>query len=426
MIDAATFFSLIGVFGIMALQGYVMAMEFALITIRYKALDDAQLERLRGRGAMAWVLDHSKDVVQSMRVSLMAFCLAQGILLFQVGKGQGAWGVIDCFVGGVVLNILFFVLAKHIGRSYAAALTFLSPLLVFIHWAFYTLFVICQYLMRVSFRVFRKKIRIEWDLLDAEIQIRALSERNKKLSQQAQNIIRNVIKMSDLELSDILVPRNQIVFLNAKESLKKNLEKAKRSSHTRFPLCEGDLDNCIGLIHIKDLFRYKGDIQNADLRALKHPISKFQIESSLEDVLDGLLGSKSHMALAVDEFGGTVGSITLEELIEELVGEIQDEFDSDEALIKKLNRHTYRVSGLTPIHDLIDTLHIPLDNTEVSTFGGLLTANLGRLPKKGEVIPLENMEVTIDEADSTRILSTTIKLLCPTSNQKTEPITTQS
>ena len=119
------------------------------------------------------------------------------------------------------------------------------------------------------------------------------------------------------------------------------------------------------------------------------------------------------MALVVDEFGGVVGVVTLERILEELVGEIQDEFDAEESLIQPLEKDYFQISGLTPIHDVEDLLDIEIDNDDVSTFGGLITQEAGRIPEKGDRLEVGRFDVEVTEVDGTRVVLTQKLKCCP-------------
>jgi magnesium and cobalt transporter len=144
----------------------------------------------------------------------------------------------------------------------------------------------------------------------------------------------------------------------------------------------------------------------------KRSVAVFPLETALEEALERMLRAKFHMALAVDEFGGVVGVITLESILEELVGEIQDEFDSEEEQIIALDAgQRFRISGLTPIHDIEETLEIDIENDEVSTFGGLITGELGHIPLRGEQLHCFGLAITVDEVDERRVIAATVELI---------------
>jgi magnesium and cobalt transporter len=171
------------------------------------------------------------------------------------------------------------------------------------------------------------------------------------------------------------------------------------------------LDECLGLIHIKDIFREEMPTAELDLMKLKRNLAVFPLETPLEEALERMLRAKFHMALAVDQFGGVVGVVTLESILEELVGEIQDEFDSEEEQIVKVRgNRRFRISGLTPIHDVEEALAIDIENDEVSTFGGLITGELGHIPERGEELTCHGLHIMIEEVDDRRVIAATVQI----------------
>ena len=235
------------------------------------------------------------------------------------------------------------------------------------------------------------------------------SEKIKEASLVPRDFFHNARKMSHLHVSDVVQPRNQVACLDVLASIEKNLEVAKLSSHTRFPLIEGDLDNTVGIVHIKDLFRYQGDLTLLNLKNIAHACVYLKETERLDAVLAKLLRQRIHMALVVDEFGGTTGILPLEHIFEELVGNIQDEFDiTEEEDIFVISDNIMRVSGLTPLHDLEEALAIDIESEDASTVGGYITAELRRIPAKGECVNLFGCTITIDDVDERRIIGTTI------------------
>ncbi len=249
-------------------------------------------------------------------------------------------------------------------------------------------------------------------LLDVERQVSAMGEDVYRLSPTVRAILGNAVNLNSLDVSDIMLPRNQVVFLDVKEPVQKMLERARGSGHTRFPLCDHDLDHCLGLIHIKDVFRSaEGD---TSLTQLRRDILRLNANERLDGALSKMLRNKQHMALVVDEFGGTAGVVTLDSIVEEIVGEIRDEFDTAQEIfiIPQPDGRSFRVSGLTPLHDLQDRFKLPFESETVSTLGGLVTDTLGRLPQKGETVRLDGsgVDVRVDETDGRRVVWTTLSL----------------
>src|SRR5256714_8146883 len=165
-----------------------------------------------------------------------------------------------------------------------------------------------------------------------------------------------------------MTPRGQVVFLNMEESFEDNVKKALASRHTRFPLCRGHLDNTIGLIHIKELVPLMRD-PNPDLLRIKRELMPVPEMMSLEKLLSLFLSKHAHLAIVVDEFGGTVGMVTLEDGLVELVGDIQDEFDTEKEEFREINENEFSVDGALALYELSDLAGIEVERSEVGSSG---------------------------------------------------------
>jgi len=242
--------------------------------------------------------------------------------------------------------------------------------------------------------------------------IRTLSREGSNLDPDIAEIVGNTLEMGQLKVQDIMVSRKQVQILDVGDGLEKNLEIARTCGHTRLPLCEGDLDHCLGIVHVKYAFRLlsKG-APRLSLRSITKAPALVSADDPLPLALRKMMKWRVHMALVRDEFGGIDGVITLEDILEEVVGEIQDEFDADEADVEKLNEESWKISGLTPLHELPVELGIDEEVEEVASFGGLITQEFGKIPEAYETLRLKNLEVTILEADETRIGLAEVRLL---------------
>ena len=242
--------------------------------------------------------------------------------------------------------------------------------------------------------------------------IRTLSREGSNLDPDIAEIVGNTLEMGQLKVQDIMVSRKQVQILDVGDGLEKNLEIARTCGHTRLPLCEGDLDHCLGIVHVKYAFRLLGKgAPTLSLRSITKAPALVSADDPLPLALRKMMKWRVHMALVRDEFGGIDGVITLEDILEEVVGEIQDEFDADEADVEKLNEESWKISGLTPLHELPEELGIDEEEEEVASFGGLITQEFGKIPEAYETLRLRNLEVTILEADETRIGLAEVRLL---------------
>lgn len=262
------------------------------------------------------------------------------------------------------------------------------------------------------------KINLKDDKNGLADHIRTLSRESSTLDPEVFEIVGNTIEMGHLHVRDVLVPRNQVQVLDCEDSIDVNLKILRDCGHTRIPICEGDLDHCIGIIHVKYAFRLLSDGKSIDLRVLSKNPAILSTEDPLPVALRKMMKWKVHMALVQDEFGGVDGVITLEDILEEVVGEIQDEFDSEEDTVKKSGRNKWKISGLSPVHELPSEIEVDSDE-ELTSFGGLITKELGRIPESGEGFEFKNMFIRILKADETRVHAAEVSIL-PKKKEKEE------
>ena len=224
--------------------------------------------------------------------------------------------------------------------------------------------------------------------------------RAHEVTQTEQEILTNTLELNDLCVRDILTPRSEVIVLDVHRTFRENLDIALDSKHTRFPLVDGHLDKTLGLVHIKDLLR-EMQRESMNLFAAKRDLIRVSEKLPLDEMLNVFLSKRAHIALVVDEFGGSVGLVMLDDVLDQVVGEIHDEFDDDEAPgIEIIDENSFVVEGGYPLHELEDHVEqLDLEDRDVSTVGGYLTSLIGRIPESGETIELEDFRATILEAD---------------------------
>lgn len=409
------------------LNGVFVACELALIKVRFSHFNPDLVERLEKRPGMARFFGDADKLVQVIRLGTTFCVLAYGMVLFPPLQQLLAdfelqiWGLVTPLSLAVTFGLavsIHYVVAEFVPRALG------------LYYPLQTL-VITSIPMRITVVVARPFLRpLRWlathllrlfgvasqrqlETLDLEAQLELLGEDSTHLPAAVQKILRNALNLRDLVVSDVLLPRNQVQIFDLKLSNDENLKLARVTGHTRFPLCEGDLDHCIGLVHIKDLFRSRGDVRKLNLRRFKREMIRVGPEEPLETALTKLLYHNMHMALVIDEFRGVEGVLTLERVLEQLVGDIRDEFDSDEEVrIQASSDLTDEilVAGLTPLHEVEDRLGVEIDNEEVSTVSGLITSELGRIPEMGERVTFGPISIEVTEVDETRVLQARLKL----------------
>lgn len=415
-----SFWVLFGAVGtLFLLHAFVVMCEISLVKIRYGEVDEEATERLKQRRGVAHLIENGDIAGRVVRFSKTLCTVGAGLLLMPLFGDffilLGLESVPNRWVV-VLLSLAFavsvhFVFAEIFPRGLAMrdpvrSLQWSHRVLFFFLILTYPLLLVFRAIKRVLFKALGVNLNDEFNPLDLDVQIRAMGEDGADFSSVVRKIMDRAMQMQDLVVHDVLLPRREVVICDLEEDIRTNLDRMKEAGHTRFPLCRADLDECVGIIHIKDIFRWREPVSQIDLKKLKRNVAVFSLETPLEEALERMLRAKFHMALAVDEFGGVVGVITLESILEELVGEIQDEFDSEEELIIPLPQsQSYRVSGLAPIHDVEEVLGVEIENEEISTFGGLITGELGRIPTRGESFQWERLEIEVTEVDERRVIA---------------------
>lgn len=222
------------------------------------------------------------------------------------------------------------------------------------------------------------------------------------------NLLQNVFQFEKKVAREIMVPRPEVVFLDKKSSLEENMEIARRSGHTRFPLCESDHDHVVGLVHIKDVFRLDTGTKIDDI---KRNIMLVPEGMSLDRLLREFQKNHQHMALVVDEYGGTAGIVTMENVLEELVGQIQDEFDEEVPQVTPEKEGSYLVDGRMLLEDAADMFDLPVgDQEEYDTLGGFVFGKLGKRPRVGDIVELPEHRLRVVEVKGLRIRQVQVSL----------------
>jgi CBS domain containing-hemolysin-like protein len=227
------------------------------------------------------------------------------------------------------------------------------------------------------------------------------------------NLLENVLDMAGRTTMEIMVPRPDLDYLSLSKNWKENLETIYRTGHTRYPLCESDIDHVVGMVHIKDIFLQRIEIKSpADLLKIKREILFVPESRPVEALQQDFQQRRLHMAIVVDEYGSTTGLVTLEDVLEELVGEIQDEFDAEPPKLK----HTVEgavVDGQMPLAEVTDALGLAqVEIKDTHTIGGYVNARLGRIARIGDTVELEEHRVKVLEMSGRRI--TRVLLTSPT------------
>ncbi len=409
---------------LVALNGFFVAAEFALVKVRSSQLDPLIDEGNKRAQLARHVLGRLDSYLSATQFGVTLASLALG----WIGEPyfshllQPLLGLVGIHsarvVSGISVGIGFaFITFLHIilGELAPKYLSIRDPLGMALRLVrplnlFHTIFRPAIWLLNQAANLILKKgLRIApvagSELAHSEEELRVIlaeSERAEEVSPLGKEILLNALDMRDRVVRDITTPRGDVVFLNTESSFDENLSTAVESRHTRFPLCEGHLDSTIGLVHIKDLLKLLREPM-PDLHTIRRDLLHVPEMMPLEKLLTFFLSRHAHVALVVDEYGGTTGIVTLDNVLEELVGDIQDEFDAEKPELHRVSDDEFEIEGSLALYELKDLMGLELESEEVSTIGGYVTHLIGHLPKKGEHVKIEDYVVTITETNGRRV-----------------------
>ena len=407
-------------------NGFFVAAELALVRIR-----DTQLRPLAAKGnrrakVARHVVAHIDAYLGATQFGITLASLALGVVVqpvfrhllepfFAVAKitSLQAQSTVAILVGVVVNSYLLIVVGElapkaiAIRRTLQTALTVAAPL----RW-FYRLSYPFIWILNHSAQWLVRRLGIETGV---EIRAAHSEEELRLMLSSAQpfsgaetfsrGIVLNALDLRRRVVRDVMRPRQEIIALDTQASLPECMNIAEKTRYSRFPLCEGgDLDKSLGVVHIKDLYALRIKARSgAELLPAARKLIYVPETGRLEKLLQMFLDRKLHLALVVDEYGGTLGMVTLENILEELVGQIQDEFDQEKPLLVRMSENRWEANGALPLHELAELVGEPLQGEGVTTASGWVTQRLGGFPKAGDVLTVGGYDLRVEATDGMRV-----------------------
>jgi len=404
------------------LNGFFVAAEFALVKLRPTQLEseggDEPGLRMRVLGHM---LSHLDAYLSASQLGITLASLALG----WVGEPAFAWllrpvleraGASDALVHSIAATSAFLIIMSlhiivgeqapktmAIRKPFETSMWIALPLHVFYRVTYPAIWLLNK-AANGLLQLFGVEPATEGELGHSEEELRLLlASTAEELSQQKRELLDNVFELSHRVARQIMVPRGDVVYLSTTKPILDNLKLARTSGHTRFPLCRGNLDQAIGLIHIKDLFRLEQAPRS--LEEIARPLTFVPETLTLDQLLRRMRGERVHLAAVLDEYGGTSGIVTLENVIEEIVGQIQDEFDLERPELTPLGPGRYQVDARMLVEDLEDALKIEFSDRDEDTIGGVVLSELGRPPRVGDTVEVGSLRLRVADAELNRIKS---------------------
>ncbi len=410
------------------LNGFFVAAEFAIVKVRESQLQAEAEEGNRQAKFAQSVVKHLDAYLSATQLGITLASIALGmagepLLAQMIEPGLFKLGITsESVVHGVAFGIAFTIItylhvvlgeltpkSLAIRKSLPTTLWVCRPLHIFMVGLKPAIFVLngtANWLLKAIFRIDpvgeSERVHSEEELKH----IVAASEESDEVTETEKRIVLNALALNDRYVRDVMTPRKDVVSLDVDESFEANLRIAIDSKHTRFPLVEGHLDHSIGLVHIKDMLRLTQEPGGAprDLRRIKRDLLLVPEMMPVDKLLKQFLDKHAHLALALDEYGGAVGIVTLDNVVEEIVGDIQDEFDTAEKPeFHRISDDEFEVEGTLNLYELNELTDLDLESDEVTTISGYVTHALGHFPKQGETLRIEGYDVTATKVEARRV-----------------------
>jgi CBS domain containing-hemolysin-like protein len=417
--------------GLILINGFFVTVEFALVKVR-----TSQIDQLAGQGS--WAAKLTRKALDHLDFYLSASQIGITIASLVLGRAMHDWvepwvqagfeklglpstpiavlGISIAIVPLVALSLVTFLhmaigeqAPKNLAiRAPKALALFTAPPLVVLSHVFSPIIWLLNKASNLTLWALGLGQTSTAELSHTEEELRLIvaeSVAGGHLSRTERMMIENVLNLEEKTARRVMVPRPDVVYLSLARTFDENLRLARQTGHTRFPLCEDDLSTVIGMIHVKDIFRAGTYQQNGrvDLRQLARKIPFLPVSLRLDQLLLEFQRNRVHVAMVLDEYGSVVGMVTLENVLEELVGPIQDEFDRETPMIVPVGDDVFEIDASCPLDVLAETCALQIPETDAETVGGLVLDRLGRLAKPGDSVTIDGHRLTVLRADPTRI-----------------------
>jgi putative hemolysin len=400
---------------LLIIAGVVMAAFFsgsetALVSINWIRLEHWLEKGKRGaRSLELFVADPQRLLGTTLVGTNIAVVMTSSLVSWRLAHTMKDWpaawvGLLSTVAVTAVILIFGEIIPKVVGRRHSDSITLkvVHPLRVF-YWILSPVIVVVTGIASAILRLFGLRAR-EWRRRLTKDQLRLLltseGERAGAVDEQETKLISGIFEFALTTVQEIMVPRTDIIGLSLDSTVGDAVELVRKHGFSRFPVLSEDRERIEGMVHSRDIL---GLPREQPIRDLVRPLPHAPETKTCDELFRELQARRQHMAVIVDEHGGLAGIATLEDLLEELVGEIEDEYDVAQALVRKIGDDLFIVDGRTEIDTVEDTLGLDLPDGDYNTIAGLVLAALGRIPEPGDEVVVGPLELRVISSSATRI-----------------------
>ena len=407
------------------LEGFFVAAEIALVSVRRSRIDQLVEEGRPAAKRVRRLIDDPGRFLAVSQIGLTfigffasafaAVSIVDGLRTLLVGFGMdaGTAGAVALISVTVILALFTIVFAELIPKSIALAsperfaLVLARPIELLAR----LLGPLVTGMSGITRWVTRAMgVDMNQDAQISADELRLIVERGGEqgvLEAEEEQMINAVIELGDRRVHEVMVPRVAMATLPSDANLEEVIDLVVQVGHSRIPIYHDSVDEIVGILYAKDLLPYlKPDAERPPLRKLLRPPVLVPESMTVDDLLHEFQRRKVHIAIVLDEYGGTAGLVTIEDLLEEIVGEIQDEYDVEEPIVVRLSDHEARVDGRADVDELLELFDLDLeleDAEEYDTVGGLIYHRIGGVPSPGDTIEVDGLRLTVETTDGRRV-----------------------
>ena len=408
----STALEVIGVILLVIVNAFFVIAEFAIVKVRETRIAELAAEGIRRARVAERIVTHLDAYLSATQLGVTVASLGLGWLGASVftrifgftGLNKTVAGLL-AFVFITFLTIIFGELVpKNLSIRKAEQATMIVALPL--RW-FYVLTRPITWLLYISaaglLRLFKVAPATGYELAHSEEELRMILDASQEvghIDEVEQALMRRALTFGDTTVSDIMVPRTELAALPTSFNVAQAIDEVADTNHTRYPAFEEDVDNIVGYVHVKDLYRAPRD---GNIKRLLRPVGFIAETSKIEVVLLRFQSTRTPLAIVVDEHGGTAGIVTIQDVVEELIGEVQDEFDLEAPLVEKLENGSFSVDGVARMDELEELIGMEVPEEGFPTLGGRVFEQLQRRPRVGDEADVGNYHARVLEVDGMRI-----------------------
>lgn len=419
----AQLFHLAGLFGLMALSAFFSASETALLSFDRLRLSYLVQKKRRGAEHLERLLNHPDHLLGTLLVgnnivNIAVSVFSTTLIVELFGPERGELYTI------LLLTPFLLVFSEVAPKTYAArrserlsffvlpavrvAMSLLTPIV----WVISGI----SRLLISAFGAEERRQTISEDEIRTMINV---GEQTGSVPQEKQLMLHGVFELSQMQARDVMIPRTEVVGIELQTPFADILKIAQTSTHSRFPVYDGNLDSIVGIIHSKDILRFVDKPQAFFLRDTARPPYFVPESKTIETLLQALRKQRVHMAVVIDEYGGVEGIVTMEDIVEQIVGEIRDEYDVEEIPVREIEPNRFLIDGSAPVRDVNRRFGLELSEEHVNTMAGYVLCQLGAIPEEGDTCTANGTTFVVRKVVEHRIEE--IEMILTPAAEPTEP-----